>query len=101
MRRIKLSPGGQIMSRELYGSNTVSSTKYTLISFLPLSLMHQLANVIHIFYLANAYLQSMPSISTNSFLATLIPISWVMLLGILFELISDLRRWQSDKIVNA
>lgn len=45
-------------------------------------------------------MQSIPQISTNSPLASAIPVTWVIIVGIIFELISDLRRWRSDRKVN-
>ena len=78
----------------------MSSTKYNLLTFLPITLFIQLLNVINAFYIFNAGLQMIPSISTNSPLASIIPVSWVILLGILFELIADLRRWQADRKQN-
>lgn len=62
--------------------------------------MLQLKNVIHIFFLFNGFLQTIPSISTNSPLASWVPVFWTMSMGIIFELIADIRRWNSDKKVN-
>jgi hypothetical protein len=45
-------------------------------------------------------MQSVSQISTNSPLASLIPVSWIIGMGMLFELIADLRRWMSDRQVN-
>lgn len=57
-------------------------------------------NVIHCFFLFNGFLQTIPSISTNSPLASFVPVLWTMSMGMLFELIADIRRWNSDKKVN-
>jgi len=45
-------------------------------------------------------LQSIPAISTNSPLASFIPVGWVIIMGMVFELVSDLRRYSSDKETN-
>jgi len=84
-----------------FPSNYVKTTKYTVFSFLPVSLMLQLKNVIHIFFLFNGFLQTIPSISTNSPLASWVPVFWTMSMGMIFELIADIRRWNSDKKVNS
>lgn len=81
-------------------SNKISSTKYTILTFLPLSFSQQLKSVINSFFIINGILQCIPSIRTNSPLASFIPVSWVILMGMIFELITDLRRWRSDKQVN-
>ena len=83
-----------------YPSNRTSSIKYSPVSFLPLSLLQQLKNVIIYFYLVNSLLQTFPAISTNSPLAGFIPTCWIILMGLLFDLLADLRRWRTDKAVN-
>jgi uncharacterized membrane protein len=80
--------------------NSVKTTKYTIFSFLPISLFLQCKNVIHILYIFNGFLQSIPAISTNSPLASIVPVVWVMIMGMLFELVADIRRWRSDSKVN-
>lgn len=82
-------------------SNYIKTTKYTLLSFLPVSLLGQCMNVTHIFFIFNGFLQTIESINTNSPLASIIPVLWVMSMGIIFELLSDLRRYKSDKKVNS
>lgn len=62
--------------------------------------MQQLKNVINIFFLFNSYMQSVSQISTNSPFASLIPVSWIIAMGMMFDLIADLRRWMSDRQVN-
>jgi magnesium-transporting ATPase (P-type) len=71
-----------------------------VLNFLPLALLQRLKSVINCFYLFNAFLQTIPEISTNTPLASLIPILWVIFMGMLVDLITDLRRWKSDKATN-
>ena len=66
-----------------------------------MSLLIQFSRVTNIFYLVNAIFQSIPSISTNDPLATIIPLAFVVLLGMLRELLADLKRWQVDRQTNA
>lgn len=49
----------------------------------------------------NAILQSTPSISTNSPLASIVPLAFVVLLGMLREALADIRRWREDRRTNA
>jgi len=56
--------------------------------------------VINSFFIVNGMLQSIPAISTNSPLASFIPVGWVIIMGMVFELVSDLRRYSSDKETN-
>ena len=71
-----------------------------MLSFLPVSIFLQLKNVINVFFLFNGFLQTIPSISTNTPLASLVPVSFVMVMGMIFEAVADLIRWDNDKRVN-
>ena len=85
------------MAKTEFPDNKISSTKYSILSFLPLTLMQQLKNIINVFYLVNGTLQTIPQFSTNNPLVSFIPTVWVMLLGIIFELVADLKRYRTDK----
>jgi len=61
----------------------------------------QFTKVSNCFYTVNAILQSIPSISTNDPLATIIPLSYVILLGMIKEGIADYKRHKQDKQVNS
>ena len=41
-----------------------------------------------------------PAISTNNPLATIIPLAFIIVLGIIKELIVEIKRWNDDRIVN-
>lgn len=62
--------------------------------------MIQFSRIANCFYLVNAILQSIPSITTNDPLATIIPLAYVVLLGIIKEFIADYKRYQSDQSEN-
>ena len=73
--------------------NGRKSTRYNIVTFLPIVFLYQFTRVINCFYVFNAVLQSIPSISTNNPLATIIPLSFVISVGILKEAIVELQRW--------
>jgi hypothetical protein len=83
-----------------YPSNQVSSTKYNRWNFLPIALFQQLKNAVNIFFIVNGILQCIPSISTNNPLVSIIPVSWVIIIGMLFEGLADYKRWKQDNRVN-
>jgi len=95
-----MSTDGNSFHPAHFCTNKISSTKYSIITFLPLSIFQQLKNVVTCFYLFNAFLQGIKSISTNSPLASLIPCLWIIFMGVIYELISDIRRYLQDKRVN-
>lgn len=74
---------------------------YYRFTFIPVSLFIQFVRVTNIFYVINAILQSTPSISTNSPLASIVPLAFVVLLGMLREGLADIRRWREDRRTNA
>ena len=80
-----------------FPSNKISTTKYTIFSFLPLSFALQFARLANVFYLINAILQSIPQISTNDPLATIIPLIYVVLIGMYKEFYADYKRYKGDK----
>jgi phospholipid-transporting ATPase len=69
-------------------------------TFLPAALFIQFLNLTNVFYLANVILQFQPSISTNSPLASLIPLSFVVFIGMLREFLADMKRWSEDRKTN-
>ena len=78
----------------------MSTTRYSWYSFLPISLLIQFAKVSNTFYLIGAILQSIPAISTNDPLATIIPLAYVVAVGVLKEFLADFKRYRSDKKTN-
>jgi len=56
---------------------------------------------VNIFYTFNGILQCIPSISTNSPLATFIPLAFVILMGMGKEAFVDYKRYKQDKLTNA
>ena len=48
----------------------------------------------------NAILQSIPEISVNKPIGSILPLSGVVIAGILKEFLVEIKRWKEDKIVN-
>lgn len=63
--------------------------------------LYQFTRVTNCFYVVNAILQFIPSINTNDPMATVIPLAFVVVVGILKELVVEVRRWQQDRKVNS
>ena len=81
-------------------SNKITTTKYNKVNFLPLTFLIQLGKFANCFYIVNAILQSIPSISTNDPLATVVPLIYVFILGMVKEMVADYKRYQNDLKVN-
>jgi magnesium-transporting ATPase (P-type) len=95
-------PGAKIPPMQYsYPGNKISTTRYNLLTYIPVSLFIQFVRVTNVFYVINAILQTIPSIRTNSPLASIIPLAFVVLLGMLREGLADIRRWREDRRTNA
>ncbi len=80
-----------------YTSNYISTTKYNLLSFLPLSLILQFKRYANIYFLICAILQSIPLISPLNPASAIAPLCFVLLLSMAREAYEDYKRWQNDK----
>ena len=91
----------QLENTQKFPSNKISTTKYNMFTIVPMALFLQFTKVSNVFYTFSGLLQAIPSISTNSPFATLIPLAYVILLGMLKEFYADYKRWKSDKKENS
>lgn len=82
-------------------TNRRKSTRYNAFTFLPITLFLQFTRVVNIFYVSNAILQSIPSVSTHNPLATILPLTFIILFGITKEAIMELKKWYDDNHINA
>ena len=81
-------------------SNKIKSTRYNVLTFVPIALFLQYKKVVVCFYTFNTVMQSFPAVSTNSPLASLIPVLFIILLGMLKEAYLEYKRWSDDKRIN-
>jgi len=82
-------------------TNKIKSTRFSLLTFIPIALFLQYKKVVVCVFTFNVFLQSVPALSTNSPLATGIPLLFVILLGMLKELYLEVKRWSDDKRINS
>jgi magnesium-transporting ATPase (P-type) len=83
-----------------YPSNYIKTTKYTILTFLPVSLFIQFLRVANIYFLIIAILQSIPAISPLSPYTAILPLTFVLGVSMIREGIEDFRRYRSDKRIN-
>lgn len=94
MRRIN------ILGNNSYCSNTISTAKYNIFTFFPLSIMIQFASFFNIFFLFSAIMLSIPQLSPLNPLTTITPVVIVISFGIIREGIQDYKRHKYDKTYN-
>ena len=84
-----------------YPSNRIETTRYTWDNFLPITFFLQFTKVINVFYLFNMILQAIPSVSTNGWQYTFVPLLGMVSLGMAKEFVADYKRYKMDKESNA
>lgn len=83
-----------------YTNNVITSSRYTLISFLPRQLIAQFSKLANVYFMCIAIMQLIPSWSTTGTSTTIIPLSIFISISILREAFDDYRRHKLDKEEN-
>lgn len=83
-----------------FPSNYVRSTKYTLITFLPLCLFYQFKRLANIYFLIIAIMQSIPAISPLTPISSIAPLIFVIAVSMIREAWEDFVRYRTDKATN-
>ena len=80
--------------------NKVSTTKYNIVTFLPLSLFIQFRRVSNIYFLITAILQSIPQISPLQPFTAIAPLVFVLGVSMIRDGFEDYLRYKSDREIN-
>ncbi|XP_069754322.1 phospholipid-transporting ATPase VB [Narcine bancroftii] len=83
-----------------YLSNRITTTKYTIINFIPKNLIEQCNRFANIYFLLLAFLNWIPSIEVFHKEITMLPIIIVMSVTAIKDGIEDFKRYQYDKRIN-
>ncbi|XP_066274027.1 phospholipid-transporting ATPase ID-like [Branchiostoma lanceolatum] len=83
-----------------YASNYISTSKYNVFTFLPINLFEQLQRVANAYFVILLILQVIPAISSLTPVTTAVPLVIVLSITALKDLVDDVRRHQSDNLVN-
>ncbi|KAI0244756.1 aminophospholipid translocase [Massospora cicadina] len=81
--------------------NSVSTSKYNVLTFLPKFLFEQFSNYANVFFLFTAMIQQIPDISPTNRWSTLVPLIVVLFFTGVKELIEDFKRHRSDSETNS
>nr|XP_032654890.1 phospholipid-transporting ATPase IK [Chelonoidis abingdonii] len=88
------------LTRKKYEDNTIKTAKYNALTFLPLNLYEQFHRLANLYFLFVILLQTVPEISTLPWFTLLLPLSCLLLLRGLRDLIDDIARHRSDWMIN-
>ncbi|EPZ33774.1 P-type ATPase, cytoplasmic N domain-containing protein [Rozella allomycis CSF55] len=83
-----------------YLSNAISTTKYTLLTFLPKFLSEQFSKYANVFFLVTSVIQQIDGVSPTNKYSTLLPLVFVLSASGLKEAVEDWKRRKSDMEVN-
>nr|CAI5827527.1 unnamed protein product [Callosobruchus analis] len=78
-------------------SNKIRTAKYTLITFLPIFLFEQFRKWSNVFFLLIALLQQVPDLSPTGRYTTIIPLTFIMTVSAVKEIIEDVKRQRDDR----
>lgn len=86
---------------DIYCGNTITSSKYTVYSFLPKQLRAQFSKVANCYFMVVAIMQMIPNWSTTGHYTTIIPLLIFMSISIAREGFDDWKRHRHDKEENS
>jgi len=94
--------GNKDRCKEVHGSfnNYVSTSKYSLLSFVPRNLFEQLQRVANAYFVFLLVLQLIPAISSLSPITTAVPLAFVLMVTMIKDGLDDKKRHDSDRKVN-
>lgn len=83
-----------------YADNYIRTSKYNLITFVPLNLLEQFQRLANFYFLILMILQLIPWISSIAWYSTAIPLFFVLIFSGAKDAYDDIQRHQSDNQVN-
>ncbi|KAM9515799.1 phospholipid-transporting ATPase IK-like isoform 1-T1 [Guaruba guarouba] len=89
------------LSKQKYAGNAIKTAKYNVFTFLPLNLYEQFHRMANIYFVFVIFLQTFPVISTLPWYTLLFPLSCLLIIRGLRDLIDDIGRHQSDRNINS
>ncbi|NWX37677.1 AT8B3 ATPase, partial [Notiomystis cincta] len=89
------------LSKRKYSGNAIRTAKYNLLTFLPLNLYEQFHRMANVYFVFVILLQTFPEISTLPWYTLLFPLSCLLLIRGLRDLVDDIGRHRSDRDINS
>lgn len=82
------------------GNNAVTTSKYTILTFIPKNLIEQFKRLANIYFLMISGFQLIPGLSPTGRFTTLVPLVIVLTITALKEIVEDIARHRQDAAVN-
>ena len=84
-----------------FGTNEVTTSKYTVLTFVPINMFEQFTRVANVYFAIIAALQLIPGLSPTHWFTTVMPLGLVLAVNAVKEIYDDYFRHISDREVNA
>jgi len=97
---IDLQDGTKIEQKEKFCNNSIVTTQYNLYTFLPLAIINQYKTPFNWFFLIQAIIDCIPSISSVDPVTTIMPVIIVLIISLIREGVEDYRKYSNDKKAN-
>ncbi|XP_069784802.1 phospholipid-transporting ATPase IC-like isoform X2 [Narcine bancroftii] len=88
-------------NRRKYADNKIKTSKYNIITFLPRNLFEQFQRAANFYFLLICILQTIPAIATLPWYSTMIPLTFVLAVTGVKDIIDDIARHKSDREINS
>ncbi|XP_021759697.1 phospholipid-transporting ATPase 1-like [Chenopodium quinoa] len=83
-----------------FAGNTIRTSKYSVITFLPRNLFEQFHRVAYIYFLIIAVLNQLPQLAVFGRGASVLPLAFVLIVSAIKDAFEDFRRHRSDRVEN-
>ena len=97
---VDLQGGTEVEQPQKYCDNSVRTAQYTLYSFLPLAIANQYKTPFNWFFLIQAIIDCIPTISSVDPVTTITPVVIVLIISLIREAVEDYRKYSNDKTAN-
>ena len=97
---VDLQDATEVKQTEEFCDNSIRTTQYTILSFLPLAIIHQYKNPFNIFFLVSMIIDCIPQISSVDPVTTCMPVLIVLIINLIREAVEDYRKYTNDKGLN-
>ncbi|CAM6101933.1 unnamed protein product [Calypogeia fissa] len=90
----------QAVESQEFCTNKIKSTKYTVVTFLPMNLFLQCSRAANLYFILIAALQLIPDFSPTNWATTVAPLCFVLFFNAAKEFIDEIKRSISDRTIN-
>ncbi|XP_078526097.1 phospholipid-transporting ATPase IK-like [Lissotriton helveticus] len=88
-------------TRPKYAGNEIKTSKYNILTFLPLNVFEQFHRAANLYFLFVIVLQTVPAISTLPWFAIMLPLLCLLVVRGVRDLFDDIARHKSDSMINS